>query len=75
MVGHSLIYIYIYLISICKKLIPQQLWKYCEICCVNIIIYMPVYINVLKKKKTQTDYWEKKKTLGTVEINVNMLWT
>ena len=36
---------------------------------------MPVYINILKKK-TQTDYWEKKKkTLGTIEINVNMLWT
>ena len=32
---------------------------------------MPVYINI--KKKTQTDYWEKKKTLGMVEINVKML--
>ena len=28
-----------------------------------------------RKKKTQTDYWEKKKTLGTIEINVKMLWT
>ena len=35
---------------------------------------MPVYINIFKKK-TQTDYWGKKKTLGIVEINVNMLWT
>ena len=39
---------------------------------------MPAYINIKKKKKkencTQTDYWGKK-TLGTVEINVKMLWT
>ena len=28
-----------------------------------------------KKKKTQTDYWGKKKALDTVEINVKMLWT
>ena len=27
---------------------------------------MPAYINISKKKKTQTDYWGKKKTLGTV---------
>ena len=25
---------------------------------------MPAYINISKKKKTQTDYWKKKKTLG-----------
>ena len=25
---------------------------------------MSAYINISKKKKTQTDYWEKKKTLG-----------
>ena len=27
---------------------------------------MSAYINISKKKKTQTDYWEKKKTLGIV---------
>ena len=40
---------------------------------------MLAYINIYKikkKKKTQTDYWgKKKKTLGTVGINVKMLWT
>ena len=36
---------------------------------------MTAYINIKKKKKPQADYWEKKKTLGTVEINVKMLWT
>ena len=34
---------------------------------------MPAYINIKKKKKPQTDYWGKKKTLGTVGINVKML--
>ena len=28
----------------------------CEICCVSITIYMPAYINISKKKKTQNDY-------------------
>ena len=36
---------------------------------------MPTYINIYNKKnlkkKTQTNYWEKK-TLGTVYINVKM---
>ena len=39
---------------------------------------MLAYINIKKKNlKTQTDNWkkQKKKTLGTVEINVKMLWT
>ena len=50
---------------------------------------MSAYINISKKKKTQIDYWGKKKTLGIVatvlsinnslpmiccEINVKMLW-
>ena len=45
------------------------MWKYCEICCVSIIIHMPAHIKIYKKKKTQTDYLKKKKkkvTLGTV---------
>ena len=31
---------------------------------------MPAYINISKKKKTQTDYWKKNKNknLGTVAI-------
>ena len=43
-VGHS--FIFYYFILTYKKLTPQQLWKYCEICCVSITIYMQVLINI-----------------------------
>ena len=39
---------------------------------------MPAYINIKKKKKKKhkpITGKKKKKTLGTVEINVKMLWT
>ena len=42
---------------------------------------MPTYINIKKKKKKHTHTHThkpitgKKKNLGTVEINVKMLWT
>ena len=35
---------------------------------------MPAYINI-KKKKKHKPITGKKKTLGTVEIKVKMLWT
>ena len=36
---------------------------------------MPAYINISKKKKKHKPITRKKKTLGTVEIKVKMLWT
>ena len=37
------------------------MWKYCEICCVNITIYMPTYINIFKKRhKLMTEKTNKK---------------
>ena len=36
------------------------MWKYCEICCISIIIY------IKGKKKVQTEGW-KKKTVAIVQ--------
>ena len=43
------------------------MWKYCEICCVSITIYMQahIYIYIYILKRAQTDDWRKKKHTHT----------
>ena len=48
-VGHS--FIFYYFILTYKKLTPQKLWKYYEICCISIIIGIKEKEKDKKKKK------------------------
>ena len=56
-----------------NKLKKYYSWAFDSFYIVNRYARLHKY---LKGKNTQTDNWKKKKkTLGTVEINVKMLWT
>ena len=37
------------------------MWKYCEICCISITIY-------IKERKVQTEDWKKNKNVATIAI-------